>query len=314
MSRPTPAPAVRARVPADVEREDQIMFGFSARQLVILGSAGLLLWVLWAATSWFVPGPVFLALMALVGGAAFILAVGRREHMPLYAWLWAAARSRRQPNRLVPVLGSIDAPPDWVGATGDTTPPAALDLPAKGVTEAGLVDLGDDGAAALVGCTTVNVHLRSTDEQHALVGAYGRWLNSLDAPVQIVVASRRVDLTVLADRIAADAACLAHPALERAARAHAAFLERLSTERELLHRTVTVVVRDQRGPEHTVHRAREAARALSACEITAGVFDADATTAALAAAVNPDGIAPPAGLAPPGAVIGTHNPIDTEEY
>jgi hypothetical protein len=312
MSRPTPAPPVRARIPAEPDREDKIMFDLTGRQLVILGTAGLGLWALWAATARLLPGPVFIGIAVPVAAIAFILAVGRREGVPLSSWLLAAWRARRQPARLVPALGDIEAAPDWVGpaAHDGATPPGPLELPAAGVTAAGLVDLGDDGTAALVGCSTVNYHLRTTDEQHALVAGFARWLNSLDAPVQIVVSSRPIDLTILAERIDAHAAGLPHPALERAARAHADFLARLGAERELLHRTVTVVVRDRRGPDHTLHRARETARALSACEVSAEVLDADATAAALAAAINPSGLLPPAGLAPSNAVISARIPVE----
>jgi hypothetical protein len=245
-----------------------------------------------------------------VAAGAFILAVGRRDGIALHMWLLAAVKARRLPSRLAPMLGDSPDAPGWVEAHGDTSVPGALELPARGITAAGLVDLGRDGTAALVACSTVNFHLRTTDEQHALVGGFGRWLQSLDAPVQIVVTSRRVDLSVLADRIADDAAGLPHPALEHAARAHARFLTDLAAERELLHRSVTVVVRDPRSPEHTLHRAREAARALSACEITATVLDPDATAEALAAAVNPGGQPPPPGLAPASAVIRARTPIE----
>ncbi len=314
MSRQLPAPPVRAKVPSNVDREDTLMYGFTARQLFILAGAGLGLWLLWAATASVLPVPVFLGLAAPVAAGAFILAVGRRDGVALRSWLLAALAARRRPTRLVPALGQISSPPEWV-----TTDPSAgrplpgvLELPARGVSAAGLVDLGRDGTAALIGCSTVNFGLRTSDEQHALVAGFARWLNSLDSGVQIVVASRPVDLSGLAERITAQAAGLPHPALERAARAHAAFLTRLGAERELLHRGVTVVVRDPRGADHTLHRAWEAVRALSACEITAEVLDADDAAAALAAAVDPHAVAPPPGLAPSAAVIGART--DLQEW
>ena len=50
-------------------------------------------------------------------------------------------------------------------------------------------------------------------------------------------------------------------------------LQKLAAQRELLHRQVTIAVRDRRGPGHTIHRASEAVRALAACEVTATVLD-----------------------------------------
>jgi len=289
------------------------MFGLAGRQLVILGGAGLLLWLVRTATERLVPAPVFLAASIPVAAVAFGLAVGQRERIALTAWLWAAWRHRRAPSRLVPAAGVIAAAPDWIAATSPGGPlPGPLRLPARGITPDGLVDLGGDGTAALVACSTVNLHLRTTDEQHALVTGFARWLNSLDAPVQILVRSRRVDLAGLAETVAQGAAALPHPALERAARAHAGFLDRLGSERELLHRSVLVVLRDRRGPTHTLHRAQEAVRALAACEINAEVLDADATAVALAEAINPAAPPPPAGLAASTEII--RGRTATEEY
>jgi hypothetical protein len=62
-------------------------------------------------------------------------------------------------------------------------------------------------------------------------------------------------------------------------------------------------VRDQRGAGHTLHRAAEAVRALSACEVTATVLDSANAAATLAGCLDPTGPPPPVGLAPDGAVI-----------
>jgi hypothetical protein len=178
-----------------------------------------------------------------------------------------------------------------------------LRLPAKGVTGDGVVDLGPDGSTALLGASTVSFSLRSSAEQAALVTGFGRWLNSLDTTVQIVVRARRVDLTVVADAVDERAAALPHPALEDAARSHVAFLDELAASRELLHRDVTVAVRDRRSPTHAIARADEAARALGGCEVTAHRLNPAETAAALAACLNPSAPPTPAGLAPSAAVI-----------
>jgi hypothetical protein len=107
--------------------------------------------------------------------------------------------------------------------------------------------------------------------------------------VQILVRAERVDLTTLADRIADLAPSLPHPALETAALSHVAFLDDLAAQRELLHRQVTIAVRDRRGPGHTLHRAAEAIRALGACEVDAAVLDGYAAAGVLAASLDPTG-------------------------
>src|SRR6266516_1788692 len=236
--RDTEAP-MRARVPANVERKDSILFGFTFRQVVILTVAGLIIYTAWTALARVVHPLAFLIGAIPLAGFAFVLAVGRRDGIPLDAWLAHAIRHRRTPHRLVP--------------TDDTT--------------------------ALVAASTVAFGLRTPGEQNGLVAGFGRWLNSLDAPVQIVVRAERVDLTAVADRIHAQAPSLPHPALEEAALSHVAFLDDLASQRELLHRQVTIAVRDRRGPGHTLHRAAEAVRALAACEVTATVLDAADTAA-----------------------------------
>ena len=281
----------RARVPADVERPDKIVFGLTFRQLVILTVTGLILYGAWSATVTLVDPLVFLIAAIPVAAGAFFLAVGRRDGIALDAWLTAAIRHRRTPHRLVPADGEITPPPAWVATTsgpGNRQPlPAPLSLPARGITEQGLIDLGADGTAAVVTASTVNFGLRTPGEQNGLVAGFARWLNSLDAPVQILIRAQKVDLSTLADRILDRAPSLPHPALEQAALAHAAFLDQLATERELLHRHVTVTVRDRRGPGYAQHRAAEAARALAACEVDAQVCDGQMAAATLAACLNP---------------------------
>lgn len=300
MPRRATEPPMRARVPADVERKDAILFGATFRQLVILSVAGLLIYTAWTALATRVP-PVALLIGAIpVAGAAFVLAVGRRDGISLDAWLWHAIRYRRAPRRLAPTDDPVVPAPAWVQTTtggGDTLPlPAPLRLPAKGITADGLVDLGPDGTTALVSASTVAFGLRTPGEQNTLVAGFGRWLNSLDAPVQIVIRAQRVDLTTIADRIHELAPSLPHPALEHAALSHVTFLDELSTQRELLHRQVTLAIRDQRGAGHSRHRAAEAVRALGACEVTVTVLDSANTTAALAGCLDPTGPPPPAGL------------------
>jgi hypothetical protein len=105
---------------------------------------------------------------------------------PKPAWLVAAIRHRRSPQRLVPTDGEVTPPPAWVATTSGPGPkqplPAPLRLPARGITDQGLIDLGPDGSTALVAASTVNFGLRTPGEQNALVAGFGRWLNSLDAP------------------------------------------------------------------------------------------------------------------------------------
>jgi hypothetical protein len=291
MSRRTDEAPLRARVPGDIERPDRLAFGLTGRQLVILAVTGLLLYAAWTAVATIVHPLVFLAGAMPIAASAFILAVGRRDGISLDAWVLAALRHRRSPTRLVPADGPIVAAPAWVNTTvgpGDRLPlPAPLRLPAKGITDDGLVDLGADGSTGLVAASTVAFGLRTPAEQNGLVAGFARWLHSLDGPAQIVVRAQRVDLTDLADRYLAAAPGLPHLALEEAARSHAAFLDELAAQRELLDRQVTVAVRSRRGPQHTAHAAAEAVRALAGCEVPARVLDGPDAAMRLAASLDP---------------------------
>ncbi|MER7273523.1 PrgI family protein [Dactylosporangium sp. NPDC000244] len=315
MPRRIPDEPLRARVPADVERPDRIVFGLTLRQVVILAVTALILYAVWTALAPVVDPLYFIAGSIPVAGAAFFLAVGRRDGVSLDGWLLAAIRHRRAPHRFVPADEPIRAAPPWVattGAPGGKLPlPAPLRLPAKGITTEGLIDLGPDGTTALVSASTVAFGLRSPGEQNGLVAGFARWLNSLAGPTQILVRAQRVDLTHVADRIEHRAPGLPHPALEDAARSHVAFLDDLATQRELLHREVTVAMRGRRGPAHTAHQAREAVRALAGCEVAATVLDGYHAQAALAACLDP--AAPSSGWTADASDPAAEPPADPED-
>jgi hypothetical protein len=262
----------------------------TARQLAILAAAGLLLYSVWQTLLPLV-GPLILLVVSIpVAACAFAVTVGRREGTSLDRWLLAALRHRRSPRRLVPAEpNQLMAAPAWIAtdAGGRLPLPAPLQLPARGITAEGTVDLGPHGHVALATCSTVNFTLRSPAEQNGLAAGFGRWLNSLDGPVQILITARRVDLTGYAARLHEQAAWLPDPALEDAACAHADFLTDLAGHRELLHRRVTLAIRDRRSPTHARHRAVEAAQALSACEVTARLLDSVEAVNSLAAHLDP---------------------------
>ena len=342
------------RIPADVDREDRVLAGLTARQLAILAVTGILLYSGWAITRAVLPLPVFLIVAVPVGAIAVVLALGQRDGISLDRLLLAAIRQRRQPRHQVAAPEGIRPSPEWLARSiatdtrGSDISPAPLRLPADGVTEAGVVELGADGLAMVAVASTVNFTLRTPGEQEALVASFGRYLHSLTAPVQILIRAERLDLSAQIAELRDAAPGLPHPRLEAAALEHADYLDQLRRSTTLLRRQVLLVLREpvhatapvdgfggttslaalqarriqtgavsdaaRRAAEtRLVRRLGEATELLTPAGITVTPLDAGQATAVLAAACNPDSLIPPgAGLAGADEVI-TTAASDTDE-
>ncbi len=284
------AEEVHARVPADIEAPDRIVWGLTARQVAIIGAAAALGYLILKTVGRFLPLPAVAILLIPLAGVAVALALGRRDGLPLDAWLWAAIMHRRTPRRAAPAPEGATRAPAWAPAVAPDGPaPAVLRLPAQAISDDGVIDLGD-GATVLVAATTVNVGLRTGAEQAALVGSYARWLNSLTGPVQVVVSAQRVDLTSHAMRVADAAESLPHPALADAALDYSDFLLDVAAHRDPLWRTVTIAhtAHGERGAAtEAMRRADHTAATLSTLGAQTRVLDGATASAVLTAAVDP---------------------------
>ncbi|WP_409497464.1 PrgI family protein, partial [Amycolatopsis sp. cmx-11-12] len=160
------------RIPSDVDREDRVLANLTARQLAILAVTGIVLYGAWTLARNAVPLPILLIVAIPIGVTAAVLALGQRDGMSLDRLLLAAIRQRLQPRHRVAAPEGVQAAPEWLtnsitatdasGAAGESeVSPAALRLPAEGVTEAGVVDLGTDGVAMVAVASTVNFALRT---------------------------------------------------------------------------------------------------------------------------------------------------------
>lgn len=288
MSHLEPGP-VLVRIPADVDREDRIIGDLTARQSAILAVAATVLWLAWAALRHRIPLPAFAGLAAPVAIGAVLLATVRKDGLSLDRWLAAGLRQARAPRRLVPAPGGVLPPPAWLPrqtARRAHPLPAPLRLPATAISGQGTVSLGGEGCAGIAAASTVNFALRTPAEQQALTGAFGRWLNSLRQPAQILIRAHRADLTAMAGVIRSQAPALPHPALEQAALSHAAFLGSLTAGRDLLARQVLITIREKT-PELAARRIGDATRALAAAGITVTALDGPRAAAVLAACCHP---------------------------
>ncbi|MFJ8927604.1 PrgI family protein [Streptomyces sp. NPDC102364] len=340
MSAPAPHPRYAVRIPADVDREDTVLAQLTARQLLLLSVTGVVLYGLWTVSHPFVPAAVFLVVALPVAGATAVLALGHRDGLSLDRLCLAAIRQRTTPRHQIAAPEGIHPPPTWLARYATTpdgrkpTDSAAvpLQLPARDVTDTGVIDLGPDGLAVIGVCGTVNFALRTATEQESLVGVFGRYLHSLKAPVQILVRAERLDLNAQIAELYECAPTLPHPALEAAAREHADYLVALADRVDLLRRQVLLVLRepllshssnpaqgDGAGPRtltgfarrrhsrqtsasaatrraaeaRLTRRLTEAVELLGPIGITVTPLDAGEATAVLSAACNPDGLLRP---------------------
>ncbi|KAB1102822.1 PrgI family protein [Micromonospora aurantiaca] len=284
--------APHAVVPANVNEPDRVAFGLTFRQLGIIGGVGLAAAGVYRSFGHLLPRPVWLAGGAVVFAVAVVVALGRRDGLPLDAWLRHAFTLSHSPRVLTP--GTARAVPG-AAVEGKPVVPALLRSPVTAVSPAGvLTSAGSD--KVVIACGTTNIHLRTGGEQGALLDGFGRFLNGLTGPAQIIVAAQRHDLAAHASAVADNARRLPHRALQAAAEDHAAFLLELDGERDPLRRQVLAVVTGARAGDTAV-------RALSGLGVHAAVLDGSAVCAALAGAVDPFSPPAPGPRAVPGVPI-----------
>jgi hypothetical protein len=272
------------RIPADVDRDDRLVAGLTARQLAILAVAGLVLAGLWAMTRALLSLPVFLIAAAPLGSMAVVLALGRRDGLPADRLALAALRHARTNRRLVPAPEGVPALPPGLPRA---PVPGAMDLPLDDVGPDGTLHLGSAGRAVICTASCINFGLRSVAEQKALVAGLGRWLNSLSEPVQIVVRAERVDVAGAVAALRQRARSAPSIELEQAATDHACFLAELAARSDVLRRAVLVVFSDQ-DPDGggLARRVADAASGLAAVGIALRPLAEPEARAVLAEAMN----------------------------
>lgn len=286
-------PSPRTVVPADIDTPDQIAWGLSFRQLSILAAAAGGLWLAYSNTRTLVPPLAWVAIAIPVMAAAIVLALGRRDGLPLDVWLRHGLRMRTSPRRLTP--GPKPSGPLLLNVPAPPVTPAPLRPDLTSIEADGRLHV-EGVERSVIACGTTSITLRTGAEQEALLDGFGRWLNSLTRPAQIVVAAARHDLTPYASAILDTCQRLPDPALRQAATDHAAFLLDLDADREPLRRQVLTVVTGTHARDSTT-------RALGGLGITARALDGGDVTAALTAAVDPYTPPPPGPRAVPGLPI-----------
>jgi len=282
----------RAVVPANVAEPDRIAFGLTFRQLAIIGGTGLLGFGCYRTYGPLLPPPVWIVAGIAVFAVAVVVAIGRRDGLPLDVWLRHGFALSHSPRTLAPGLPRASSA---VAVAGKPGVPAPLRSPATSISPAGVLTSEGIGKT-LIACGTTNIHLRTGSEQAGLLDGFGRFLNSLTGPAQLLVAAQRHDLSVYAQAATDVAPRLPHPALQAAAEDYAGFLLDLDAQRDPLRRQVLAVVTGE-------HTADAAVRALSGLGVEAVVLDGPAVASALAGAVDPFSRPVPGPRAVPGTPI-----------
>jgi hypothetical protein len=266
----------RASVPADIGTPDKIAWGLSFRQLAIIGTVAGAGWLLYSNVGPLLPAMAWVIAAIPVAAVTIVVALGKRDGLPLDVWLRHGLTLRRVPKLQTP--GRAGTGPALVEATASLKVPAPLRTAATTIAADGTLTV-DGVAGCVIACGTTNVALRTGQEQAALLAGFGQWLNALTGPAQIVVAAQRHDLTPYAQAVLDNTARLPHEALRRAADDYAAFLFDLDQTRDPLRRQVLAVV---------PAGMREATvRAFGALGVSAEPLDGGAVVAALASAVDP---------------------------
>ncbi|MEV6815401.1 PrgI family protein [Micromonospora sp. NPDC051296] len=281
---------VRAVVPANVNEPDRIAFGLTFRQLGIIGGVGLAGFSVYRTFEHILPPVAWIVAGIIVFAVAIAVALGRRDGLPLDVWLRHGFALSHGPRTLTPGAARASS---VAAVAGTPSVPAPLRSPVTAVSPTGVLTC-EGTHRVLIACGTTNIHLRTGNEQSALLDGFGRFLNSLTGPAQIVVAAQEHDLTVHAQAIVDHAPRLPDPALQAAADDHAQFLLNLDSERDPLRRQVLAVITGE-------HTADTAVRALSSLGVEAAALNGPAVAAALASAVDP--FTPP--VPGPRAVPGT---------
>ncbi len=229
----------RMRLPADVEMEDRLAWGLTARQLSILAATTLLGYAVFSVVAGRLPLPVAAGAAAPVGLLGVVLAFARRDGLSGDQLALAAARHLSCSPRRVAAPDGLPAPlPDEPARPGVSL----LHIPIRSIHESGVVELTNGTSALLLAATGTSWALRSSEEQAALAAAYGRWLNSLVEPTAIFVRSEPVELTQQAEAITRAVEELPHDALRTCARTYAGFLGELARAGEGLRRRQIVLV------------------------------------------------------------------------
>ncbi len=104
------------------------------------------------------------------------------------------------------------------------------------------VVLNDGGLRAVLSIGTVNINLKSEEEQNAIIASYQGFLNSLEFPIQILIRSAKLDIDRYLDNLQKTAENQKNPLLQRQTFDYLTYMRRLIEYADIMEKKFYVVV------------------------------------------------------------------------
>ena len=120
--------------------------------------------------------------------------------------------------------------------------PSTTDLVQLAQINENVIVLKNGSLRAIVEISAVNFDLRSSDEQAAIIQQFESFLNSIDFPVQIVIQSRRFDVSGYVATVRAAGETLTNELLKVQAEEYARFVSELSELANIMSKRFFVVI------------------------------------------------------------------------
>lgn len=114
-------------------------------------------------------------------------------------------------------------------------------VPIKEVRD-GIITLKDGSMCALILASSVNLSLKSQDEQQAIIMGFQTFLNSLDFSLQIVVQSRRLDIKPYLIMLEERAQAQVEPLLKVQTKEYMQFIRDFTDEVAIMKKSFVLVV------------------------------------------------------------------------
>ena len=106
----------------------------------------------------------------------------------------------------------------------------------------GLVLLKNGGVRLVLSCTAVNFNLLSEIEQDAIIGAYSALLNSLSFPIQVVIRSKKMDISFYLEKLKAVEREQTNKFLKKRVSSYRSYVEQLISKNEVLDKGFYVII------------------------------------------------------------------------